>query len=56
MKLGKVLHGWRRYEELDVRAAAEMMDIDASTLWRVEQGKMPSVTTALKLMRWLSED
>jgi transcriptional regulator with XRE-family HTH domain len=56
MKLGTVLRKWRLMSELDLRSAAAEMNLDAATLMRIEQGRMPSGETLRSILRWLMED
>ena len=53
MKLGEVLRKWRLMCELDLRTAANLMDISAATLMRVERGHPPSSQTFMKILSWL---
>lgn len=55
MRLGIVLRKWRLMSELDLRAAAKLMNIAPSTLMRIENGSMPDGATIIKLNHWLFE-
>jgi|HubBroStandDraft_2_1064218.scaffolds.fasta_scaffold393701_2 transcriptional regulator with XRE-family HTH domain len=55
MKLGELLRKWRAMSELDLKQAGAQIGIAASTLMRIEQGKVPDGETLLKLMRWIFE-
>jgi transcriptional regulator with XRE-family HTH domain len=41
------------FQEVDLRSAAAEMNLDAATLLRIEQGRMPSAETLVKIMEWL---
>lgn len=53
MKLGIVLRKWRLMSELDLRSAAAEMNLDAATLLRIEQGRMPSGETLRAILIFL---
>ena len=53
MRLGKVIRKWRLMSELDLRSAATEMSLDAATLLRIEQGRMPSAETLRSILVWL---
>jgi transcriptional regulator with XRE-family HTH domain len=53
MKLGELLRKWRAMSELDLKQAGAQIGIAASTLMRIEQGKVPDGETLLKLMSWI---
>ena len=53
MKLGNVLRKWRASSELSLRDAAAQMDLDAATLQRVENGRMPSAETLRAILFFL---
>ena len=55
MRLGTVLRKWRLMSELDLRSAAAEMNLDAATLLRIEQGRMPSAETLRSILVWLME-
>lgn len=55
MRLGLILKKWRLMSELDLRAAAKLMDISASTLMRIESGSIPDGAVIIKLNHWLFE-
>jgi transcriptional regulator with XRE-family HTH domain len=41
--------------ELDLRRAADEMGVDHSTLYRIEQGRMPSAESLRAILVWLME-
>lgn len=43
----------RRARELSIRSAGEQIGMDASTLWRIEQGASANTVTVAKVLRWL---
>ena len=56
MNLGTVLRKWRLMSELDLRSAAAEMNLDAATLLRIEQGRMPSAETLRSILIWLMSE
>jgi len=53
MNLGRVLRRWRLMEELDLRTVAQQIGTNASTLLRIEQGKLPNTRTLRAILLWL---
>ena len=53
MKLAELLRKWRVMSELDLKQAGAIIGISASTLMRIEQGKVPEGETVLKLLHWI---
>jgi ribosome-binding protein aMBF1 (putative translation factor) len=43
----------RRARRLSLRRAAAEMAVNATTIHRTESGEAPSVTNAVKMLRWL---
>jgi hypothetical protein len=52
MKLADLIHAWRFYNKMSVRATAAGIGIPESVLRRFEAGEMVSAPTLLAIMRW----
>jgi len=52
-KLAKAIFAQRAASVWTIRQAARAADIDHSTYYRVESGKVPDLATFVKLAKWL---
>ena len=53
MRVAKLITNWRFIEKVNLRDAANMMDISSSSLSRIERGRIPDGETLIKLISWL---
>jgi transcriptional regulator with XRE-family HTH domain len=53
-QLGEVLEGWRSWQGLNVREAAEVIGITHSTLSRLERGLPIDANNLIVVIHWLT--
>ena len=53
MRVAELITNWRFIKKLNMRDAALQMGLSASSLSRIENGKVPDGETLIKLINWL---
>lgn len=53
MRVAELITNWRFIKKYSLRDAAEEMGLSASSLLRIEKGKVPDGETLIKLINWL---
>lgn len=56
MRIGEMLKAWREKRDLQQRDLAKMLDIDPSTLSRVEDGASPNGNTLRAILSFALSD